>query len=115
MNGYFQIQINQNGVSIILSPPIGEGEKIRAGELKEYLDRIGVPYDTKAINSALHDLGEEEVALFLSPMKLAPVDEKCTIDVGGAKALSAKRGRRADYQSAYNGSAAEGEGQGGHR
>ena len=51
MNGYFQIQIDQKGVSIILSPPIGEGEKIRAGELKEYLDRIGVPYDTKAINS----------------------------------------------------------------
>lgn len=81
MNGYFQIQIDQKGVSIILSPPIGEGEKIRAGELKEYLDRIGVPYDTKAINSALHDLDEEEIALFLSPMKLAPVDEKCTVDV----------------------------------
>ncbi len=81
MNGYFQIQINQNGVSVLLSPPIGEGEKIRASELKEYLDRIGVPYDTKAINSALHDLGEEEVALFLTPMKLAPVDEKCTLDV----------------------------------
>ena len=39
MNGYFQIQINEEGVSLLLSPPIGEGDKIRVSELKEYLDR----------------------------------------------------------------------------
>ncbi len=81
MNGYFQLSVNKEGVSVILFPPIGEGEKIRVNELKEYLDRVGVPYDNKAINSALHDLGEEEVAVFLSSMQIPPVDEKCTIDV----------------------------------
>ena len=35
MNGYFQVQVNEKGVSLILSPPVGEGEKIRVTELKE--------------------------------------------------------------------------------
>lgn len=81
MNGYFQIQIGEEGVSLLLSPPIGEGEKIRVAELKEYLNRIGVPYDVKAINSALSSMGEEEVVLFLAPMKLAPVDEMFDVQV----------------------------------
>ena len=81
MNGYFQIQINEEGVSLLLSPPIGEGDKIRVSELKEYLDRVGVPYDVMAINSALYSLGEEEIVLFLSPVKIPPVDEACDVQV----------------------------------
>ncbi|MDE6054118.1 MAG: hypothetical protein K2G55_10230, partial [Lachnospiraceae bacterium] len=81
MNGYFQIQTDEKGVSLLLSPPIGEGERIRVAELKEYLNRIGVPYDVKAINSALSSMGEEEVVLFLAAMKIPPVDEKCDIQV----------------------------------
>ncbi len=81
MNGYFQIQINEKGVSLLLFPPIGMGEKIRAAELKEYLNIIGVPYDAMAINSALSSMGDEEVALFLTSAKIPPVDEKCMINV----------------------------------
>lgn len=81
MNGYFQLKINEKGVSLLLSPPIGEGEKIRQAELKEYLNTIGVPYDVVALNSALCSLGEDEVELFLSPMKMQPVDEKCDVQV----------------------------------
>ena len=69
MNGFFQIQIKEQGVNLLLFPPIGEGEQIRAAELKEYLNKIGVPYDVKAINSALSSLGEE-VVLFLAAIKL---------------------------------------------
>lgn len=81
MNGYFQLQIDEKGVSLLLSPPIGDGEKIRQAELKEYLNIIGIPYDVVALNSALCSLGEEETVLFLAPMKLPPVDEKCDIQV----------------------------------
>ena len=81
MNGYFQIQIKDNGVSVLLVPPMGNGEKIRVAELKEYLDRIGVPYDVMSINSALYTLSEEEVVLFLSPIKLQPVAERCSVQV----------------------------------
>ena len=91
MNGYFQIQINEKGVSLLLMPPLGDGEKIRVAELKEYLDRIGVPYDTMAINSALYSLGEEEVALFLTPMKIPPVDEKCNIKISEDKMTAIMR------------------------
>ncbi len=85
MNGYFQIQINEKGVSLLLSPPFGEGEKIHAAELKEYLTRIGVPYDVMAINSALSSMGDEEVVLFLTSMKMQPVDEKCSIYIEADK------------------------------
>ena len=53
MNGYFQLQTSEQGVSLLLSPPTGDGERIRVAELKEYLNSVGVPYDVKAINSAL--------------------------------------------------------------
>ena len=67
MNGYFQLQTSEQGVSLLLSPPTGDGERIRVAELKEYLNSVGVPYDVKAINSALLSMGEEKVVLFLAP------------------------------------------------
>lgn len=85
MNGYFQLQMNEKGVSLLLSPPVGDGEKIRVAELKEYLNIVGVPYDGMAINSALANMGDEEVVVFLTPMKLPPVDEKCTVNVNSDK------------------------------
>ncbi len=91
MNGYFQIQISEKGVSLLLSHPIGEGEKIRVAELKEYLNMVGVPYDVMAINSALANMGDEEIVLFLSPMKLEPVDEKCNVYVNSDKMTAVMR------------------------
>ena len=32
MNGFFQIQIKEQGVNLLLFPPIGEGEQIRAAK-----------------------------------------------------------------------------------
>ena len=85
MNGYFQMQLNEKGVSVLLIPPSDEGEKIRVSELKEYLDRIGVPYDAMAINSALYTLAEEKVAVFLSTTKIPPVDERCNVQISADK------------------------------
>lgn len=81
MNGYFQIQLDEKGVSILLVPPTDGGEKIRVSELKEYLDRIGVAYDTMAINSALYTLAEEKTLLFLGNAKIPEVDERCKVCV----------------------------------
>lgn len=85
MNSYFQILIDAKGVSLILIPPKDGGEKIRVQELREYLERIGVLYDPMAINSALYNLGEEKVVLFLSPIKIPTVDEKCNLVVSPDK------------------------------
>lgn len=85
MNSYFQILTEAKGVSIILVPPTDGGEKIRVNELREYLDRIGVVYDPMAINSALYNLGEEKVVLFLSPIRIPAVDEKCNICISPDK------------------------------
>lgn len=85
MNSYFQILTEARGVSIILVPPTDGGEKIRVSELREYLDRIGVVYDPMAINSALYNLAEEKIVLFLSPIRIPPVDEKCNICISQDK------------------------------
>lgn len=91
MNSYFQILIDAKGVSIILVPPTDGGEKIRVTELREYLERIGVLYDPMAINSALYNLGEEKIVLFLSPIKIPPVDEKCNIVISPDKMTATLR------------------------
>lgn len=85
MNGYFQIAVNEQGTSVRLIPPTDGGEKIQVNELKSYLERIGVPYNVMAINSALYQLKEEEVVLFLNSVKIPAVDEKCEIYVMGDK------------------------------
>ena len=85
MNSYFQILIDAKGVSLVLVPPTDGGEKIRVQELREYLERIGVLFDPMAINSALYNMGEEKVVLFLSPIKIPTVDEKCSVVVSQDK------------------------------
>lgn len=85
MNGYFQMITDNKGVSVRLVPPTDGGETVRVNELKGYLDRIGVPYDVLAINSALYNLKEEEIVLFLNPMQLPPVDEKFDIQISPDK------------------------------
>ena len=85
MNSYFQILIDEKGVSLILMPPTGGGEKIKVQELREYLERIGVLFDPMAINSALYNMGEEKVVLFLSPIKIPTVDEKYNMVVSQDK------------------------------
>lgn len=81
MNGYFQLSIESKGVSLRLVPPTDQGEAIKVNELREYLNQLGISYDAMAINSALYQLKEEEVVLFLSPISIPEVNEKCVIRV----------------------------------
>lgn len=81
MNGYFRIVIDDKGTSIELNPPTDGGEGIRVSELKDYLDKVGVPYDNTALNSALHQLQDKPAVLFLHPNKVMPVNEKCDVQV----------------------------------
>lgn len=85
MNGYFGIEQSDKGVSLRLVAPTEDGEKIRVTELRAYLDLIGVTYDPMAINSALYQLNEGDSVLFLSPIKIPTVDEKCNIVVSEDK------------------------------
>ena len=91
MNGYFRIVIDARGTGLELIPPTDGGDGIKVGELKDYLDRIGVPYDAMAINSALYQLKEEKTFLVLNSNKIAPVDEKCDIQVGFDKMSASLR------------------------
>jgi hypothetical protein len=91
MNGYFQLHVNDAGVSLELIPPFDGGEKIRVNELREYLDLVGVRYDVMAINTALYNLEEEPVVINLGSTKLPPVDEKCFINVSNDKMTACLR------------------------
>lgn len=79
MNGCFQIQINEKGVNLLLSPPIGKGAMPSVSEIKDYLDILGLPYDALAINTALNTIGEDEIVIFLTSDKVDPVNERCAI------------------------------------
>lgn len=81
MNGCFQLQINENGVNLVLSPPLGEGVMPSVSEIKDYLDILGLPYDALAINTALNAIGDDEIAVFLTSEKIDPVNERCAFFV----------------------------------
>lgn len=91
MNGYFRIVVDARGTGIELFPPTEGGENIKVGELKEYLDRIGVPYDTMALNSALYQLKDEKIHLVLHPGKIPSIDEKCVVRVSEDKMTAVLR------------------------
>ncbi len=81
MNGYFQIDISESGTRLLFFPPVGDGSKPGINEVREYLDKIGVPYNASAINTALNTMGEDEVAVFLTPEKINSVNESCSVEV----------------------------------
>lgn len=91
MNGCFQIQINEQGVNLILSPPLGEGVMPSVSEIKDYLDILGLPYDALAINTAINNIGEEEIAVFLTAEKIDPVNERCAVVVAPDRMSAALR------------------------
>lgn len=85
MNGYFQLLIENRGTSVELYPPTNGGDTIRVAELRAYLDRVGIPYDPMAINSALYQLKDEKIVLFLHPTRIPEVDEKCEVMISSDK------------------------------
>jgi hypothetical protein len=91
MNGYFRLHLEDNGVNLELIPPTDGGEKIRTGELKEYLEMVGVPYDATKLNKAVAGLEQEPVTIAISNVKLEPIDEKCFINVSSDKMTAVLR------------------------
>jgi hypothetical protein len=85
MNGYFRLHLDDKGVSLELIPPVDGGEKIHVNVLREYLEMVGVPFDTMVINKALARMNDAPVVIFLSDKKIEPVDEKCFINVSSDK------------------------------
>ena len=81
MNGYFRIIVDGHGTNVELNPPTNGGETIRVGELKDYLDHVGIPYDAMKINSALYQLKDEKIVLNLTQTSCPAIDEKCDIQV----------------------------------
>lgn len=91
MNGCFQIQMNEKGVNLILSPPLGEGVMPSVSEIKDYLDILGLPYDALAINTAINAIGDEEIAIFLTSEKIDPVNERCAVVIAADRMSAALR------------------------
>lgn len=58
VNGYFQLQMNENGTYVRLFPPKPGGAEIRVDEVKEYLISKGYTPDIVAISKSLDALTE---------------------------------------------------------
>ena len=62
MNGYFQLDIRDDGTYLIAFPPADGGAAISISEITRYLDNIGLSdYDTKALNDVA--AAEEQTAV----------------------------------------------------
>lgn len=79
MNGCFQIQIDEKGANLVLSPPIGIGAMPKLVEIKDYLEILALPYDALSINMALNTIKEEDITIFLTAQKIKPVNEMCAV------------------------------------
>ena len=66
MNGYFQLEIRQNGTYLRVVPPTEGGTPVGMTELMEYLQCKSVVYDVKALNAGVMSVSTETL-LFLNP------------------------------------------------
>ena len=81
VNGYFKLQIEDNGVYLKLIPPEEDGEPITMADLMAYLSLAKVPkYDMASLNKTLQNL-TDTMLVKLTDSEMSPVSEKARVQV----------------------------------
>ncbi len=81
VNGYFRLQIEDNGVYIKLIPPTEDGEPITMADIMSYLSMVKMPkYDIAALNQVVLAL-KEPTLMKLTEADFSPVSEKAKVQV----------------------------------
>lgn len=71
MNGYFQIEVKNDGVFIRLYPPTEEGETLNIKEVMDYLEMRQLnQYDLKELNAAVKNSEREHLVRVAPPMDI---------------------------------------------
>lgn len=80
LNGYFQINIKDDGTYISLYPPTEGGNKLRFDVVDTFLTKWHIGYDKKMISDALQKLTKkEEIRLTLE--RVHPMDESSHVEI----------------------------------
>lgn len=84
-NGYFQLICTGKAVKLKLFPAEDGGDNIDINEVMGYLQQKNILYDLYALNTAIQNLGEEEVVVWLSDQEIHAERECCKVDVSKDK------------------------------
>ena len=91
INGFFQLDIRENGVYAHLFPEKENGKKINVQEFADYLESCGIhDYDLPELNRAI-SVAKEECDIFVSPTIIPEVDEKAEIRISQDKMMAVIR------------------------
>lgn len=80
-NGYFQLQIEENGVYIQIFPPVENGEPVTISDVMDYLNSAKISdYDLNSLNRVLIGL-QEPITMKLTQTVCDAVNEKAKVQV----------------------------------
>ena len=87
-NGFFRLDIRENGVYLHIYPEKDGGKKIVIQELAEYLEKCGIhDYNLPELNKAI-EKATEEVDLFVTSNVISEVDEMAKVRVTDDRMLA---------------------------
>ncbi|MEG1848026.1 MAG: FapA family protein [Lachnospiraceae bacterium] len=83
MNGFFQLSINEQGISLTIYHPTDGGKEVEINEVIGYLQSCNVQYDITLVNRAIQKEQEEQTQVLLSPLtqNMLPVSEVMIVNV----------------------------------
>lgn len=80
-NGYFRLQIEENGVYIQLNPPMEGGEGITISDVMDYLNAVKISdYDINALNRVLINL-QEPISVKLTNSACSAIHELAKVQI----------------------------------
>lgn len=79
MNGYFRLDMDEQGTFLHLFPQTDDGMPVEAGEVAEYLEFEKIPFDLPVIHNAI--VSGKETRLLLDKERKLPVNERSVIKI----------------------------------
>ena len=80
MNGYFKVIADSKGAFLQLVAPTDGGEAVQLKEIIQYLNEKKIAFDLKQLNDGVAAASYDK-PIFLSPAKLLPLSESCTVTI----------------------------------
>ena len=79
-NGYFKLEVRNNGTYLIVYPPVDGGTPADPSEVLNYLDGYRIDYDKIAIYNTMRDFSTQK-ELRITTIKVSNLDETMNIDI----------------------------------
>ncbi|MCR5701756.1 MAG: FapA family protein [Lachnospiraceae bacterium] len=81
-NAYFQLDMRQNGVYLLLYPPMDNGKQINVQELLNYLDSVGLKnIDPKVVDKAVKDNVNKPSEIWIDHAGMGEVGERADVRI----------------------------------